>query len=282
MLAGDELSPASNEDGATVVSEREVSASEVSLTGSNGVSGGGGVGDVSNVRKLEIRNVGLTSYDDGLELQRKTAADRIKGKHGIEGGIAHDVLILCEHPPVVTLGRSTKAGNLLVTAEYLSAVGVELREVERGGDVTIHEPGQLVIYPIVDLEQHRKDLHWYLRQLEEVVIVALKENGIEGGRVTGLTGVWVENRKIASIGVHARDWVTWHGVALNVVNDLSTFSHVVPCGIDGVTMTTVEREVASGGLSDVLGKMQSGETMMSMVLREVSRSFVQVFGFNEY
>jgi lipoyl(octanoyl) transferase len=191
---------------------------------------------------LYVLDLGLTPYDVAWGVQKRAAAARISG------ALDQDLLILVQHPPVVTLGRSTKPGNLLVTPEYLASRGVELREVERGGDVTVHEPGQLVAYPIIDLKRHKQDLHWYLRQVEESIVVALRSIGLETGRVAGLTGVWREDahgrRKLASIGVHAKDWVTWHGVALNVTNDLATFDHVVPCGIDQVTMTTVARECA--------------------------------------
>jgi lipoate-protein ligase B len=197
---------------------------------------------------LYTLTLGLTPYDDAWALQKRTAAARISG------ALPEDLLILVQHPAVVTLGRSTKPGHLLASPEYLESRGIQLREVERGGDVTIHEPGQLVAYPIVDLKRHKKDLHWYLRQIEEVVIRALAEFGLECGRVEGLTGVWRTRPngsrvKLASIGVHARDWVTWHGVALNVENDLSTFGHTVPCGIDGVEMSTVARECALGAFA---------------------------------
>jgi len=185
--------------------------------------------------------LGLVDYDRAWALQKRAAAARISGS------LPHDLLILCEHPPVVTLGRSTKPGNLLASPEYLGALGIQLRDVERGGDVTIHEPGQLVAYPILDLKQHTKDLHWYLRQVESSIMHALASLGIDAMREAGLTGVWREHRKLASIGVHAREWVTWHGVALNVHNDLETFRHVVPCGIDQVTMTTVAAECAMLG-----------------------------------
>ena len=120
--------------------------------------------------------------------------------------------------------------------------------MDRGVRFTWHVPGQLVGYPILDLKRHKQDLHWYLRQLEESLIVALRDFGITATRNAGYTGVWVDDRKLASIGVHARDWVTWHGVALNVENDLRTFDHIVPCGIDQVTMTTVQRECAARGV----------------------------------
>lgn len=176
-------------------------------------------------------------YADALALQRNAAKARLSG------ALADDVLLLVEHPPVITLGRSTKAGNLLASSEQLAARGVELFDVERGGDVTFHGPGQLVGYPIVNLERHTLDLHWYLRQLEEVMIRALAACGIEAARNPGKTGVWVRDRKIASIGVHARQWVTWHGFALNVTTDLSYFDLMVPCGIQDVVMTSVEREL---------------------------------------
>lgn len=176
-------------------------------------------------------------YNEALELQRSIARDRISG------AVPQDVLLLLEHPPVVTLGRSSKEKHLVASPEFLQNRGVELFEVERGGDVTFHGPGQLVGYPIVDLKQHRQDLHWYLRKLEEVLINTLADYGIPGERNTSFTGVWTGGRKIASIGVHAREWVTWHGFALNVTTDLSYFDLIVPCGINGVVMTSIAREL---------------------------------------
>ena len=185
---------------------------------------------------LQVEDLGRRPYGEVLELQRAIAAERIAGTRP-------DTLLLVEHDPVVTLGRSTKAGNLLANPALLAARGVELFEIERGGDVTFHGPGQLVGYPIIDLTQHRQDLHWYLRQLEQVLIDALAIFGVEGGRKEKYTGVWVGDRKIASIGVHARSWVTWHGFALNVATDLSYFDLMVPCGIQDVTMTSIVAEV---------------------------------------
>lgn len=189
------------------------------------------------VKGFLVHDLGLRSYAEALSFQRDVAAKRISKE------IAQDVLLLVEHPPVITLGRSTKAGNLLATQDLLAARGVELFEVERGGDVTFHGPGQLVGYPIVDLTEHRQDLHWYLRQVEEVMIRAVAPFGIEAERVAGKTGIWTKGRKLASIGVHARQWVTWHGFALNVTTDLSYFDLMVPCGLPGVRMTSVEREL---------------------------------------
>ena len=145
----------------------------------------------------------------------------------------------------MTLGRSSKERHLLATPALLAARGVGLFEVERGGDVTFHGPGQLVGYPIVDLKRHKQDLHWYLRQVEEALIRAVAPFGIAGERSAGYTGVWTQGRKLASIGVHARDWVTWHGFALNVTTDLSYFDLIVPCGIAAVEMTSVARELSA-------------------------------------
>jgi lipoyl(octanoyl) transferase len=196
------------------------------------------------MRELRVENLGRRKYGEVLELQRQYAAERIAGERP-------DTLLFVEHEPVVTLGRSSKEGHLLADARLLEARGVELFEIERGGDVTFHGPGQLVGYPIIDLSQHRQDLHWYLRQLEQVLIDALADFGIAGSRVEKYTGVWVGDRKIASIGVHARSWVTWHGFALNVSTDLSYFDLIVPCGIAGVTMTSVQRESGHGSLAEV-------------------------------
>ncbi len=211
---------------------------------------------------LSVRHLGLLPYATSLELQRELARKRIGGEQ------QDDVLILVEHPPVVTLGKKALRGaDDGAMAAYLAARGVELFRVERGGDATFHGPGQLVGYPILDLEQHRKDLHWYLRALEEVLIRALGRWGVAAGRREGLTGVWTQGRKIASIGVHARGWVAWHGFALNVSNDLAYFDLIVPCGIQGVVMTSVEREL--GGSAPSLAEARS----------DVELAFRDIFGF---
>jgi lipoyl(octanoyl) transferase len=197
--------------------------------------------------ELWVSDLGSVPYAEALEIQRAVARDRIAG------AIPEDVLLLVEHPPVVTMGRASKSRHLTASPALLATRGVELFEVERGGDVTFHGPGQLVGYPIIDLKRHRQDLHWYLRELEGALIDALAVVGITALRRPGLTGVWTSTgRKIASIGVHARDWVTWHGFALNVSTDLSYFDLMVPCGIAGVEMTSVARELG-GEAPDVRG-----------------------------
>jgi lipoyl(octanoyl) transferase len=197
---------------------------------------------VADSRILHVASLGTVAYAEALELQRAAARARLDGR------LEHDLLILLEHPPVVTTGRSTKGPNLLLSQEALAARGIELFDVERGGDVTFHGPGQLVGYPIIDLKRHKEDLHWYLRQVEQVLIDALKSLGVAADRNPGKTGVWTraQSRKIASIGVHAKQWVTSHGFALNVTTDLSYFDVMVPCGIPDVTMTSVERELLDG------------------------------------
>ena len=197
---------------------------------------------------FSVIDLGTMGYGRALELQRAAAVARISG------AVPDDLLLLVEHPPVVTLGRGTKPGHLIASEAQLQARSVELFEVERGGDITFHGPGQLVGYPIIDLKRHRPDLHWYLRQVEQAIIDAMAVEGLPCERRAGLTGVWTAGpngeaearlRKIASIGVHARDWVTWHGFALNVTTDLSFFDLIVPCGIGDVTMTSVQKELGS-------------------------------------
>jgi len=187
---------------------------------------------------LAVVSLGRMDYALAYQLQR-TLCD-----YRIAGAVEDDILLLVEHEPTVTLGRGTRTESLPLPPEELRRRGLTVVEIERGGDVTWHGPGQLVGYPILDLNQHRPDLHWYLRQVEEVLIRGLARLEIPAERNPGLTGVWTGGRKIASIGIHVRRWVTTHGFALNVVNDLSGFDLIVPCGIAGVEMTTVRR---SGG-----------------------------------
>lgn len=188
---------------------------------------------------LAIVDLGRQPYGPVLDLQRQLCRRRMVG------ALQEDILLLVEHEPVVTLGRGTRSTSLPQDPERIRHAGFEVVEVERGGDVTVHEPGQLVGYPILDLQAHRPDLHWYLRQLEAALIEALAALGIAAERRPGLTGVWTGGRKIASLGIHVKQWITFHGFALNVVNDLRGFGLIVPCGIDGVVMTSVARELGS-------------------------------------
>jgi lipoyl(octanoyl) transferase len=186
---------------------------------------------------LVVQDLGRRPYGEVLALQRNLCRQRIAGE------IEDDLLLLVEHDPVVTLGRGTRPGSLPLSPAQLEQRGLEIFEVERGGDVTFHGPGQLVGYPIIDLRRHREDLHWYLRRLEAALIGALDTLGIAAGAHPGLTGVWTRGRKIASIGIHVKQWVTFHGFALNVNTDLSYFDLIVPCGIQDVVMTSVATEL---------------------------------------
>ncbi len=220
------------------------------------------------VRRLDVHDLGLMPYGEALERQRALADARIKGE-------IPDTLLLLEHPPVVTLGRGTRQTSLPLDADALRRRGIEVFEIERGGDVTYHGPGQLVGYPIFHLEQHKPDLHWYLRQLEAALIGALGELGIPAERNEGYTGVWTRGRKIASIGIHVRQWVTWHGFALNVTTDLSPFDLIVPCGIPDVVMTSVAKEARPDGTDLARWHGNLGTSVRAAVVR----SFEAAFGF---
>lgn len=193
-------------------------------------------------RPLDVRRLGRIDYQAGLDLQKELVEERRAGRIG-------DTLLLLEHPPVITLGVKTRLGptNIVASADQLEAEGVAVFETGRGGDVTYHGPGQLVGYPIFDLRPDRQDVHRYVRDLEEVLIRGVKTFGIDGGRVAGLTGVWVgppgREDKLAAIGVRISRWITSHGFALNVGTDLSHFDLIVPCGITDRGVTSLERLV---------------------------------------
>jgi lipoate-protein ligase B len=216
---------------------------------------------------LAVLDLGRRPYRTTLALQRALVERRRLGT------LDHDLLVLVEHEPVVTLGRGTQSSSLPLTPAQLEQRGLEVVAVERGGDATWHGPGQLVGYPILDLAGHRQDLHWYLRQLEELLIVSLATLGLAGSRQAGRTGVWVGDRKIASIGVHVRQWITFHGFALNVHPDLRAFDQIVACGIAGVDMTSVERELHLAGNSAGLGR----ERLWQQVRDAVTSGAGQVF-----
>ncbi|HEY1220318.1 MAG: lipoyl(octanoyl) transferase LipB [Bryobacteraceae bacterium] len=163
-------------------------------------------------------------YATAFELQRRLVVER-------QQGLIPDHLLLVEHPHVVTLGRNGHRENLLASDEILERAGVEFHPTDRGGDITYHGPGQLVGYPILDLREWKRDVAAYVRAIEEVIIDTLADFGIAAGRIPKLTGVWVDGRKIAAIGVHISRWVTSHGFALNVSTDLSYFEYIVPCGL---------------------------------------------------
>jgi lipoyl(octanoyl) transferase len=199
---------------------------------------------------LEVRRLGRVAYADGLALQQRLVTERRRG------GVP-DQLLLLEHPHVITLGTGGDRAHVLADDDERRLLGIELFETGRGGDVTYHGPGQLVGYPVLELEPGRRDLHRYLRDLETVLIEALASLEMHAFRVAGRTGVWTERGKIAAIGVRVSSgWITSHGFALNVATDLRYFSTIVPCGLDDRAVTSVEkelgREVARGEVEDAL------------------------------
>jgi len=208
-------------------------------------------------RSFRTLRPGRIPYREAVALQEQLLERRRRGDE--------DILVLLEHPPVVTCGRRDAAADLLLPPDELAARGIELAAAARGGALTWHGPGQLVGYPIVDLEPLGRDLHRYLRLLEAVLIDALAAFGLKGRRIAEKTGVWVGEEKIASIGVGVRRWVAWHGFALNIAADLAGFDAIVPCGLPGVRMTSMER---------CLGRPVS----LGEVEEQVIQSFAEVFG----
>jgi lipoyl(octanoyl) transferase len=186
---------------------------------------------------MRLIELGLTPYRQAWELQREIF-------RGVVAGEQDDTLILVEHPHVYTFGRGADMSNFLLSDERLREIGAEKFEIERGGDVTYHGPGQLVGYPILNLAHFKEDLGWYLRALEETIIEVLRTFGVEGFRIPGRTGAWVgeagREEKICAIGVHASRWCTMHGFAFNVNTDLTYFEHIVPCGIADRGVTSLE------------------------------------------
>lgn len=211
------------------------------------------------MRSLDVRRLGVVPYADGLELQRRLVEERKAGR-------IPDTLLLLQHPHVLTIGvKKDGRSHILVPPERLSALGVDVFETGRGGDVTYHGPGQLVGYPIVDLNPDRRDVHKYVRDLEEVMIGVCAEYGIAAGRVRGFSGAWVQDEKIGAIGVRISRWVTSHGFAFNVTTDVDFFKLIVPCGIS-------DRGVTS--LAAKLGRAPE----MTEIEGRFARHFAAVFG----
>jgi lipoyl(octanoyl) transferase len=210
------------------------------------------------IRRCEARYLGRMPYAEAARLQESL----VRALAAREGG---EVLLLLEHPHVVTLGRGASRGNVLFDEATRAARGIGVHETGRGGDVTYHGPGQLVGYPILDLRPDRCDVHRYVRDLEEVLIRAVSEFGVPAERVAGLTGVWAGGRKLAAIGVRVSRWITSHGFALNVSTDLSYFDHIVPCGITDAGVTS---------LLEITGRT----IPLEEVALHVCRHFADVFG----
>lgn len=207
---------------------------------------------------IEVCHLGRTRFAEAWELQRQLFELSLRGVTG-------DLLLLTEHEPVYTLGKGADQNHLLASDEELSRDGTEVFRIDRGGDITYHGPGQIVGYPILNLQRHTPDIHKYLRDLEEVIIRALDRFDIQGAREDGLTGVWVHGEKIAALGVRVSKWVTMHGFALNVNTDLQRFARIIPCGIFHKGVTSMEQIL---GLNLPLADVE-------VILSE---SFSEVFG----
>ena len=199
-----------------------------------------------------FKDLGLIDYKEAWDYQeslfKSTVDVKIKIRNGEQGLETKNYLLFCEHPHVYTLGKSGDESHLLLNQEELVDNNANFYKINRGGDITYHGPGQLVAYPIFDLDHFFSDIHKYLRFLEQAVIDTLEEYGIQSNRVEGLTGVWIEGdtpkaRKICAIGVKSSRWVTMHGIGFNVNSDLNYFSHIIPCGIDDKAVTSMEKEL---------------------------------------
>lgn len=183
---------------------------------------------------MKIIDLGLSNYSDCYRFQRRLLNE-------IKTNGAEDHIIVTEHFPVMTIGRIGSRKNLRVSEDFLLSRNIEVLEVDRGGDITYHGPGQIVVYPIIDLKKQKRDLHKYLRLLENVAIALLQEYSIRGYRVEGRTGVWTDSGKIASIGIGVSSWVTYHGLALNVDCDLIPFRWINPCGFKDIKITSMKK-----------------------------------------
>ncbi|MCB0428551.1 MAG: lipoyl(octanoyl) transferase LipB [Flavobacteriales bacterium] len=246
--------------------------------------------EAATTQKTYFVNLGKMEYQPAWDLQEAIFSRMVQWKQdnrreGVDPGpIPDHHLLFCEHPHVYTLGKSGSESNLLINREQLAAHEASYVKINRGGDITYHGPGQIVGYPILDLERFFTDIHRYMRSLEEGVIRTLSDYGIEAGRLEGLTGVWLDPddplkaRKICALGVKSSRWVTMHGFAFNVNPDLSYFNHIVPCGITDKAVTSMEKELGTAPplaevenklkdhLADVFGMQlveQSAETLMT-------------------
>ncbi len=201
---------------------------------------------MSEQKTIELYDLGKASYQPTWDLQHAAQQSiidekRAEQKGEFEGVRKNDALLFVEHPHVYTLGKSGAEENMLRSMAELLKLDAEFVKIDRGGDITYHGPGQIVGYPILDLDRHFTDIHKYLRFLEEVIIRVCGDYGFEAGRIDGLTGVWIGEEKIAAMGIRCSRWVTMHGFAFNVNTDLSYFNHIVPCGIDDKAVTSLQK-----------------------------------------
>lgn len=215
-------------------------------------------------------HLGLTPYKKVWELQKELVLKRQKDE-------IPDTLLLCEHPPTYTLGKSGKTQHLLADEKILKEIGAEFIQIDRGGDITFHGPGQLVAYPVLKLKEFQLDVHQYLRALEKTTIQALSQYGIQAGQLEGLTGVWVDEAKIAAIGVRLSRWVSMHGIAVNISPDLNYFKHIIPCGISSKSVTSLKeilkRDISVADFSKNF--VSAFENVFSVALKEKPITAIQ-------
>lgn len=225
--------------------------------------------------EVTIINLGLVDYKKAWDIQEKYFKQAIDRKIAIRNGEnlppPSNYLILCEHPNVYTIGKSGKEENLLLSSEEVKSKEASFYKINRGGDITYHGPGQLVVYPILDLDQFFSDIHKYMRFLEQAVINTLLKFGIQSSRIDGMTGVWIDSalpsaRKICAMGVKSSRWVTMHGIGFNINTNLDFFSHIVPCGIDDKAVTSMKKELGI-------------EVDMQEVENIIIEEFKSLFGF---
>lgn len=211
---------------------------------------------------IKVFDLGLMSFKEGLDFQKKIF-NQVKS-----GALSH-AFILCQHKPVITLGRQASRNNIFIPKAELENKGIELYETNRGGDVTYHGPGQLMLYPIINLTLTKRDIHLFLRNLEETAIELFADLGLYTKRISGLTGVWLGDKKIASIGIAVKNWITYYGIALNIKkDDLDNFSLIRPCGMD-IIMTSLESSLGRGvdisEVADILTRrLQNGEYSLTL------------------
>jgi lipoyl(octanoyl) transferase len=214
-----------------------------------------------NKREITYCDLGIIDYKEAWDLQKEIFSKRVSGEVG-------DYFFLLEHPNTYTLGKTAHKENLRGSDQFLKENNISVYDIDRGGDITYHGPGQIVGYPIINLNNWYKDTHKYLRALEEVIIITCNEYGLECGRNTEHTGVWLNDKKIGAIGIKVSRWITMHGFAFNVNTDLNLFEGIIPCGIQDKSVTSLSNELGT-------------EIIISEVKEKLLKNFIEVFSYDE-
>jgi lipoyl(octanoyl) transferase len=212
---------------------------------------------INSQKNIQLFDIGLQSYNNVWNLQKNLFNEVTQNRN-------QNYLILTEHHPIITLGKSSDGKNIVTNQNILESNNIDVIEIDRGGDVTFHGPGQIVGYPILNLNEFKKDINWYLRSIEEVIILTLRHFGISAGRIKDFTGVWINNQKICAIGIKVTRWITMHGFALNVSTQLDYFNHIVPCGLSDKTVTSMQ-------------EVSKHDFLLKSVKQSICESFKTVF-----